>query len=229
MLATAVASLKNVAKNTRKGSVAKNAPSVKRTRPLSFPPHLLFAANPLFILSPCGKFCLTLALMKVSARMLTWALRLYPPLLFQRIWVRRFHDDFCQVDINVARSVLNRNSNGSIFGGTIFAATDPFYALLFDQLFKRKGYDTVVWLKSSSIRFVKPAYSSLSISIRILPADIEEAEAALRSAGKFTKTFRISVIDRHGVECALAENEVYIRDRSFVATDAYSTAITKTD
>lgn len=168
-------------------------------------------------------------MMKVSARMLTWALRLYPPLFFQRIWVRRFHPDFQQVDIHVSRSLLNRNSNGSIFGGTIFAATDPFYPLLFDQLLKRKGYDTVVWLKSSAIRFVKPAYNSLSIQIQILPADIAEAEAALQSIGKFTKTFKISVVDRNGVLCAEAENEVYIRTRSFVGMDALAAATEKTN
>lgn len=166
--------------------------------------------------------------MKVSARMLTWALRLYPPLFFQRIWVRRFYPDFRQVDVRVSRSIFNRNSNGSIFGGTIFAATDPFYALLFDQLFKRKGYDTVVWLKSSSIRFIKPAYTSLSISICIQPTDIEEAENALLTTGKFTKTFRISVTDRDGVECAEAENEVYIRNRSFAGMETPATATNKT-
>lgn len=157
--------------------------------------------------------------MKVSVRMLTWALRLYPPLFFQRIWVRRFHSDFRRVDIKVTRSVLNRNSNGSIFGGTIFSATDPFYSLMFDQFFKRKGYDTVVWLKSSSIRFIKPAYSSLYFSIHITAEEIQEAEEALKTQGKFVKTFQISVIDRHGVECAIADNEVYIRDRSFLDTN----------
>ncbi len=168
-------------------------------------------------------------MMKVSARMLTWALRFYPPLFFQRIWVRRFHPDFRQVDIRVARSIFNRNSNGSIFGGTIFAATDPFYALLFDQLFKRKGYNTVVWLKSSSIRFIKPAYSSLTISVCISSADIVEAENALQTTGKFAKTFRISVIDRHGVACAEAENEVYIRNRSFAGMETRTAVADKTD
>lgn len=164
--------------------------------------------------------------MKVSARMLTWALRFYPPLFFQRIWVRRFHRDFRQVDIKVTRSVFNRNSNGSIFGGTIFAATDPFYSLMFDQLFKRRGYRTVVWLKSSSIRFLKPAYSSLFFSIRISSAEIDEAEAALKANGKFVKTFRISVIDRHGVECAVADNEVYMRDQSFGDSNSTDTVST---
>lgn len=159
--------------------------------------------------------------MKLSPRTLTWALRFYPPLFFQRIWVRRFHPDFHQVDIKVSRSVFNRNSNGSIFGGTIFAATDPFYSLMFDQIFKRKGYKTVVWLKSSSIRFIKPAYSTLSFSVRISSAEIDEAEAALKANGKFIKTFQISVIDRHGVECAVADNEVYIRDLSFVGSNSH--------
>ena len=77
--------------------------------------------------------------MKVSEKTLKWVMRFYPPFFFQRIWVQRFHPGFTGVDVKISKSLLNRNYNASIFGGTIFAAADPFYALLFDQLFRRRG------------------------------------------------------------------------------------------
>src|SRR5690554_7492096 len=128
--------------------------------------------------------------MKLSERSLTWVMRLYPPFLFQRIWVRRFLPDFRGVDVKVNYSVLNRNSNGSIFGGTLFSATDPLYALLFGQLMRRRGFDKViVWLKSAQIRYLKPARTPLEITVRIDESAVTEAEKALKTAGKFVKTF----------------------------------------
>lgn len=119
------------------------------------------------------------------------------------------------VDVRIHKSFLNRNYNGSIFGGTIFSATDPFFALLFDQIFQRKGFKTVVWLKSASIQYVKPGKTNLYFEIRISPDDIVEVEQQLRLHGKYTKTFPISVKDRYGEVCAMAHNEIYIKDKLY--------------
>src|SRR6476659_10348579 len=94
--------------------------------------------------------------MNVSANTLKWVMRFYPPLFFQRIWVKNFSPDFRSVEVKINKSILNTNYNKSIFGGTIFSATDPFYALLFDQIFRKKGFKTRVWLKSAQIQYLKP-------------------------------------------------------------------------
>lgn len=152
--------------------------------------------------------------MKLSERSLTWVMRFYPPFLFQRIWVKKFLPGFTGVDVRVRYSLFNRNSNGSIFGGTIFSATDPLYALLFGQLMQRKGMKVIVWLKSAKIAYKKPARSSLLIQIRIDPKDVQEAEETLNTVGKFVRTFTIELIDREGEVCAVAENEVYMKKLS---------------
>jgi hypothetical protein len=59
------------------------------------------------------------------------------------------------------RAFLNRNYNHTIFGGTIFSASDPFYALLFDQVLQRRGLKCRVWLKRAEIKYLKPGTSSL--------------------------------------------------------------------
>lgn len=144
-----------------------------------------------------------------------WIMRLYPPFLFQRIWVRRFEKGFSGVEVKVHRSILNRNYNGSIFGGTIFAAADPFYALLFDQRLQRKGLKTVVWLKSATIQYVKPGRTALFFHISLDEDDISEVSAALTEHGKVAKTYTITIVDRHGDTCAVMHNEVYIRDTRY--------------
>lgn len=153
--------------------------------------------------------------MKVSEHTLKWIMRFYPPLLFQRIWVRQFHKNFRGVDVKIANSLLNRNYNSSIFGGTIYAASDPFFAVLFDQIFRRKGYKTRVWLKSASIEYLKPGRTALYFSIKLSDTDIDTAKSALDDSGKFIHKYSIKIIDKNGQMCAKVINEVYIRNLDY--------------
>lgn len=139
-------------------------------------------------------------------------MRLYPPLLFQRIWVQKFGDNFKSCTVKINKSFLNKNYNGSIFGGTIYAATDPFYALLFDQLMQRKGFKVRVWLKSASIQYLKPGRSNLYFTIIVTDEMIAEAEQSLRSVGKFVKAYPMEITNKNGELCATVMNEVYIRN-----------------
>ncbi|MBC7757690.1 MAG: YiiD C-terminal domain-containing protein [Phormidesmis sp. FL-bin-119] len=150
--------------------------------------------------------------MVVSENLLKWALRLYPPLLFQRIWVKQFDKGFTGVHVKISKSFLNTNYNNSIFGGTIFCASDPFYALLFDQILKRKGFKVRIWLKSSNIQYLKPGRTNLYFKITLSDQDIEEAETALNSVGKFVKTFPMEILNSTGEVCASVQNEVYLRN-----------------
>ena len=150
--------------------------------------------------------------MVFSENVLKWAIRFYPPLFFQRIWVKKFDKDFRGVEVKIGKSFLNKNYNKSIFGGTIFAASDPFYALLFDQILKRRGLKTRVWLKSAEIKYLKPGRSNLYFTIKLSDQAIDEAEHILRTAGKFVKAYPIEIVNDHGEICASVMNEVYIRN-----------------
>ncbi|MET4080497.1 acyl-coenzyme A thioesterase PaaI-like protein [Pedobacter sp. UYP30] len=151
--------------------------------------------------------------MIVSEKTLRWALNLYPPLLFQRIWIKKFHPGFLGVDVKISNSLLNRNYNGSIFGGSIFSATDPFYAILFDQLMQRRGFKVRVWLKSASIQYLKPGMTTLYFSLKITEDMIADAEHSLRTNGKFVKSYPILLFDKKGDLCASVMNEVYLRNK----------------
>lgn len=150
--------------------------------------------------------------MIVSEKTLKWGLCLYPPLLFQRIWVRRFHPGFRGVDVRINKSLFNKNYNGSIFGGTIFSATDPFYALLFDQLLQREGFKIRVWLKSASIQYLKPGRTALYFTVFITDEMLNDAIEALNTTGKFVKAYPMEIKNKHGEVCATVTNEVYIRN-----------------
>ncbi len=150
--------------------------------------------------------------MVVSENLLKWAMRLYPPLFFQRIWVKEFDKGFTGVNVKISKSFLNTNYNNSIFGGTIFSASDPFYALLFDQVLKRKGFTVRVWLKSANIQYLKPGRTNLYFKIYLTEQDIKEAEDALNTVGKFVKAFPLEILNSKGELCASVLNEVYVRN-----------------
>ena len=151
--------------------------------------------------------------MIVSERTLKWAMCLYPPFLFQRIWIKKFHPGFKGVEVKINNSFLNRNYNKSIFGGTIFAATDPFFAILFDQLMQRKGFKLRVWLKSASIQYLKPGLSDLHFVIKITDEMVNEATQAIKDTGKFVKAYPLELFNDKGELCATVMNEIYLRDR----------------
>ncbi len=150
--------------------------------------------------------------MVVSENMLKWAMRFYPPLFFQRIWVIKFDKGFTGVHVKISKSFLNVNYNRTIFGGTIFSASDPFFALLFDQILQRRGLKCRVWLRSAEIRYLKPGATNLYFTISLSEEQIKEAETILLTEGKFVKAYPMNIFSSEGLLCATVINEVYIRN-----------------
>ena len=154
--------------------------------------------------------------MIVGENILKWTMRLYPPMLFQRIWVKKIYKGFRGIDVKINKSLFTLNLGNSIFGGTIFSATDPFYALLLGQIMQRKGIKVTVWLKSAQIQYLKPARTDLFYSILISETMIEETEKALKTVGRHVKAYSIEVFNRHNELCVTTQNEVYIRNLEFI-------------
>lgn len=152
--------------------------------------------------------------MKVSENVLKWAMRLYPPLLFQRIWVKKIYKNFLGAEVKINKSMLTLNFGNAIFGGTIYSATDPFYALLFGQILSHKGYKISVWLQSASIRFLKPGKEDLYYSIIITNEMIQDAEENLNEKGVFVKSYPIEIYSKNGQLYAVAKNEIHIRKKT---------------
>ena len=157
-----------------------------------------------------------LANMMVSENLLKWAIRFYPPLLLQRIWVIKFYKDFLGVEVKIYKSWLNKNYNKSIFGGTLFAAADPFYPLLLHQALKAKGYKIRVWSKSCEIKFIKPGTTDLFFKINITNSDIAYCEHLLNKNGKYEMLFPIHIYNKGNELCVTAMIEVYMRNLNFV-------------
>jgi acyl-coenzyme A thioesterase PaaI-like protein len=147
----------------------------------------------------------------LSPRQVKWLLNLFPPWLLQGIRIVEISPDFLRATVRVRRGLLTGNLNGSTFGGTLFAAFDPVCAILYWQILAHRGLRVQAWLRSASIRYVRPAKTALTLHFEIGEADVEDAVAALGREGRFARSYHLVATDTAGLVCAEAETEVYLR------------------
>lgn len=138
-------------------------------------------------------------------------LNAYPPFLFNRIKIVSITNGFKGCRVKIKKSFWNRNMNGTIFGGSLFSASDPFYAILYWQIFERKGYKIQTWLKSAEIHYMRPADQSLYLDFEITDEQILEAEESLNTIGKYKRTHEIRYKSKDGDIYVIAKTEVYLR------------------
>ncbi|MBC8328759.1 MAG: YiiD C-terminal domain-containing protein [Planctomycetes bacterium] len=142
---------------------------------------------------------------------LRWMLNLYPPFLAQRIRAVECSADYLRVRLEVRRSIWTRNLNGTTFGGTLYAACDPVYPLMYWQALGARGIELQTWLMAAEIEFKKPASTTVSLEFQLCAEDLAAAEAELQVRGKSIRTHEVQVLDRDGVLCARAETVSYLR------------------
>lgn len=139
------------------------------------------------------------------------AMNLYPPFLFSRTKVIYVKEDFKQVQIMIKKSLLNKNLSGTIFGGTMFSASDPFFALMYWQNFaKQYNMNVQVWLKSARIKYIKPAVEDIYINFELKQEDIEAAKKDLKEIGKHNKEHVVELKNKQGELYAVVHINTYV-------------------
>ena len=136
-------------------------------------------------------------------------LNLYPPYLFTRTRVKSISPDWRETVVVLKKSLLTRNYVGTTFGGSIFAASDPFFMLLLIKILGIREH--VVWDKAATIEYKRPARSSLTFRFAISDADLEAIRRDLESKGKSEPVLTVDAVDRAGQVCATVSKTIYIR------------------
>lgn len=151
--------------------------------------------------------------MKLSPTLTRLMLNAFPPLLFNRIAIVHLAPDFRHLTVRIRASLLNRNLQGTLFGGTIFSAADPYYAILYWQLMQHRGLLSEAWLKSAAIDYHQPGKTDLMLHFRLTDTDVTDAERALKQTGKFERWHEVEAHDTHGEVCATIRTLVHLRLR----------------
>jgi hypothetical protein len=120
--------------------------------------------------------------------------------------------DHTELHLRLRLNLWTYNYVGTIFGGSLFSASDPFYMLM---LFKALGDKYVVWDKAATIRFKKPAKTTLFAKYKIEENDFINIKAAVAEKGDTTYSFVIQWMDKDSIVHAEIERQCYIAEKDF--------------
>ena len=121
-------------------------------------------------------------------------------------------EDLHVVKIKIPLSYKNKNYVGSIFGGSLFAATDPIYMI---QLMQILGKDYVVWDKKTDIKFRRPAYQHAFATFEFTTAEIEEIIQKVQSENEIDYTKKLYITDNNGTIFTDLDKTLYISSKAF--------------
>lgn len=146
-----------------------------------------------------------------ASRKMRWTFNFFPAYRATGARVVYVADDFREVRIRLPLSRRTRNYVGTIYGGSMYAAVDPFYMIM---LMKILGSDYVVWDKAASIRFRKPGRGTLFATFRIDDAEVESIRAATSNGDPVDRTYTVDLVDGDDVVHAAVEKVVYIKRKN---------------
>jgi uncharacterized protein DUF4442 len=135
----------------------------------------------------------------------------YPPLFINRTKVIHVSDDFKEVDVRLRFSLMNRNFNGSTFGGSIFMAADAYYPVMYRAALSNRHVKSQAWLKQAEIDYLKPACSDLIYKYRLSDEDMDNAETAIKETGRFKEWHTVEAVDKEGDICARIKLLSYLK------------------
>lgn len=152
---------------------------------------------------------------KLGANGVRRLINLWPPFRGAGIRVREITPDFRTVTVELRLRLLNRNYVGTHFGGSLYAMADPFYMVM---LLNILGRDYVVWDKSGTVRYLKPARGTVTARFHIDDAALARLREATANGDKHEPTFRVDIVDAEGVVVADVEKTLYIRRKERVVS-----------
>ena len=121
-------------------------------------------------------------------------------------------DDLHLVKIKIPLSYKNKNYVGSIFGGSLFAATDPIYMI---QLMQILGKDYVVWDKKTDIKFKRPAYEHAYATFEFTTTEIKEILKKVQAENELDYTKTLHITDKCGTVFTELDKTLYIATKAY--------------
>lgn len=146
-----------------------------------------------------------------KTRLLRWRFNLYPPFFGSGVRVAYIASDWSEMRVEVCLNWRSRNYVGTLFGGSMYVAADPFYMVM---LINRLGCDFIVWDKVATIRFKKPGHSTLYVRFVVDNEELRAIKDALAQQPSVERHYTVDLIDAAGVVCATVEKVIYIRCKS---------------
>ena len=143
-------------------------------------------------------------------RLWRWGFNVFPAFRGTGGRVTYIAGDWREIHVTVPLNWRTRNYVSTIFGGSMYGATDPFYMFM---LIKLLGPAYVVWDKTAAIRFRRPGRERLFAEFRVTSADLDEIRAGVAAAGKYEKSYVVELKSRSGEVHFICEKGIHVRHR----------------
>jgi len=137
-------------------------------------------------------------------------LNVWPPFLFSGISILEISKDFRHARVRLKKKALTSNYVGTLFGGSLFAMTDPFYMLM---IMKNLGNDYIVWDKRSEIEYVSPGKATVFAEFHLWDAELDEIRREVQTNGKFLMWFDVDIKTADGTVVAIVKKQIYVRKK----------------
>ncbi|MBO6881896.1 DUF4442 domain-containing protein [Winogradskyella sp.] len=121
-------------------------------------------------------------------------------------------DDLHYVKIRLKLNWKNRNYAGSIFGGSMLAATDPIYMI---QLIQILGDDYVVWDKAVEASYKRPAKSTIFGEFIFTKEEVETIKQQVANNNETDILKSMNLVDENENIIATFNKTLYIANKGF--------------
>ena len=143
-------------------------------------------------------------------RVMRHLMNIWPPFAGSGIHIDHLGADFRTAKVTLKHSWWARNYVGTLFGGAIFAMTDPWWMVL---VLRSLGKDYVVWDKAAEIEFVAPGRSKVRAEFEVTEEILDELRAAAAGGAKVLRWFETDVVADDGTVVARVRKQLYVRER----------------
>ena len=144
----------------------------------------------------------------MRARTLRFLLNLWPPFLGAGVHVTALAEDYRDAIIELRPHWYNRNYFGDHFGGSLYAMTYPFFALMLIHIL---GAEYRVTHAAGSISFLAPARGTVHAHFSITDEQILAIRAATESGEKHLPQLSTDIVDPAGKAVARVTHTAYVR------------------
>jgi acyl-coenzyme A thioesterase PaaI-like protein len=147
---------------------------------------------------------------RLSPRAMKLTLNCWPPFLGAGIRVRDIAADWRRIIVEMRLGWTNRNAFGTHFGGSLYAMTDPFFALM---VLHNLSAEYLVWDKAANIDFVAPGRGRVRAEFALADSDLESIRKMTSGGDKHLHVFKVDVVDEQRLVVARVDKVVYVRRR----------------
>ena len=122
-------------------------------------------------------------------------------------------EDLLKAQVKIPITYRNKNYVGSIFGGSLFSATDPVFMI---QLINILGDKYVVWDKEAIIKFKRPAKQDAYVDFVFSEEEIEQIKKQTEEEQEINLIKDIKIMSKDkSVVFAEVSKTIYIADKIY--------------